>query len=187
MTEYDPPVIAPVQIQVRVRYRKDRAAWQMSYRDPRSGKLVSRKAGSEQELAETAAATWQAELNKKEWPENAVNRRPRKAYRPPVTAEEFARMIGAVPLVVGKEYAVEWIRFLRALWSGVRIQPAFESHSLNHRLLTMTLANVQRVISEIGRAAEIPGGRVTSHDLHRENSVLIDSHETSRTLMTPSQ
>ena len=43
----------------------------------------------------------------------------------PVTAEEFDRMIDAVPKVVGEADAALWKRFLRGLWlSGLRISEA---------------------------------------------------------------
>lgn len=40
----------------------------------------------------------------------------------PITAEEFDRMIAAVPKVVKAEHAAEWVRYLNGLWlSGFRV------------------------------------------------------------------
>jgi integrase len=45
----------------------------------------------------------------------------------PITAEEFERMLAAVPAVVGEEAAPQWARYLRGLWvSGLRLTESLE-------------------------------------------------------------
>jgi len=55
------------------------------------------------------------------------NGRPMKGR--PITAEEFDRMVAAVPKVVGPETAPEWQRYLRGLWaSGLRLSESLDLH-----------------------------------------------------------
>lgn len=165
MMEHHPSPKTQSRIQVRLKFRKDRSAWQMSYRNPATGTLVSRLAGSDYCHAASAAENWEAEINQIEWPVRINSRRRRYSHRRPVTSDEFERMIIATPLVVGANCSSTWIDFLHDLWCGMRLQAAFQSHSLKHKFLTMSLANVQRVITQIERAAGIQGGPVTSHEI----------------------
>jgi integrase len=53
------------------------------------------------------------------------NGRPMKGR--PITAEEFDRMLAAVPSVVGEAAAPEWCRYLRGLWlSGLRLSESMD-------------------------------------------------------------
>ena len=55
------------------------------------------------------------------------NGRPMKGR--PITAEEFDRMVAAVPKVVGDDTAPAWQRYLRGLWvSGLRLTESLDLH-----------------------------------------------------------
>ena len=60
-----------------------------------------------------------------------IHRAKKYAGRPmkgrPITAEEFERMLAAVPAVVGEEAAPQWAHYLRGLWaSGLRLTESME-------------------------------------------------------------
>lgn len=163
--ENGPRTTSPVR--VKLTFRKQRSTWQMSYVDPRTGKTVSRVAGSDKTAAQSAAERWQAELRAKVG-EMKPLRRMRRCRRPSVTAAEFQRLVDIVPSVVGNEHAWSWVQFLNAIRSGKPLAKTSKSERPTHRLLTMSIANIQRVITELGKKAGIDGAPITSHDLYSE-------------------
>ncbi|MBB01557.1 MAG: hypothetical protein CMJ47_02815 [Planctomyces sp.] len=63
---------------------------------------------------------------------------PDKMRGRPIVAEEFERMLEAVPLVVGDECAESWRFFLRGLWwSGLRLMEATRLHWTDDTYLTI--------------------------------------------------
>lgn len=73
--------------------------------------------------------------------------------RPP-TAEEFDRILAAIPKVVGDELAPAWNRFLRGLWlSGLRLSEALALHWTDDSRISIDLSG-RRPMFRIQAASE---------------------------------
>lgn len=86
-----------------------------------------------------AALNWAASIGLiREAPKFTMPKRTRVARGRAVTAEEFDRMVKAVPKVVGDDRAPSWIELLEGLfWSGLRLGEALELHWTDDRRMSV--------------------------------------------------